>query len=76
MLSPGYYLFSEIDIKSVNLIHTVSFDMEALKVEILNPKALQLINDLQELNLIKISELPSSGLVWRSVFSPSISGMS
>lgn len=36
--------------------------MEALKIEILNPKALQLIKQLQELNLIKISDEPSSKL--------------
>lgn len=36
--------------------------MEALKIEILNPKALQLIKQLQELNLIKITEEPKSKL--------------
>ncbi len=36
--------------------------MEALKIEILNPKALQLIKDMQDLNLIKVSEDPASKL--------------
>ncbi len=36
--------------------------MEALKIEILNPKALQLIKGMQDLNLIKISEGPVSSL--------------
>lgn len=36
--------------------------MDALKIEILNPKALQLIKELQKLNLIKISEEPASKL--------------
>jgi len=36
--------------------------MEALKIEILNPKALQLIKGMQELKLIKISEEPVSSL--------------
>jgi phosphopantothenate synthetase len=36
--------------------------MEALKIEILNPKALQLIKALQDLNLIKITEEPVSKL--------------
>ncbi len=36
--------------------------MEALKIEILNPKALQLIKSMQELNLIKISDEPVSTL--------------
>ncbi|HLO82763.1 MAG TPA: hypothetical protein VK166_17480 [Chitinophagaceae bacterium] len=36
--------------------------MEALKIEILNPKALQLIKDMQELKLIKISDEPVSAL--------------
>ena len=34
--------------------------MEALKIEILNPKALQLIKGMQELNLIKVSDEPIS----------------
>lgn len=34
--------------------------MEALRVEILNRKALQLIKGMQDLNLIKVSEEPSS----------------
>lgn len=34
--------------------------MNAIRIEILNPKALQLIKDLQELDLIKISDEPSS----------------
>lgn len=33
--------------------------MEALKIEILNPKALKLIKGMQDLNLIKVSEQPS-----------------
>lgn len=36
--------------------------MEALKIEILNPKALQLINGMQELKLIKVYEEPTSAL--------------
>jgi len=36
--------------------------MEALKIEILNPKALQLIKGMQELNLIKVSAEPVSKL--------------
>jgi len=36
--------------------------MEALKIEILNPKALQLIKGMQELKLIKVSEEPVSTL--------------
>jgi hypothetical protein len=36
--------------------------MEALKIEILNPKALQLIKALQDLNLIKVTEEPGSKL--------------
>ncbi|HEY4148765.1 MAG TPA: hypothetical protein VGM41_07545 [Chitinophagaceae bacterium] len=36
--------------------------MEALKIEILNPKALQFIKGMQELNLIKVSEEPVSRL--------------
>jgi predicted ATP-binding protein involved in virulence len=36
--------------------------MEALKIEILNPKALQLIKGMQELKLIKVSEEPVSKL--------------
>ncbi|MFL5810647.1 MAG: hypothetical protein ACJ749_14085 [Flavisolibacter sp.] len=36
--------------------------MEALKIEILNPKALQLIKGLEELKLIKISDEPVSVL--------------
>ena len=35
---------------------------EALKIEILNPKALKLIKGMQELNLIKVSEEPASRL--------------
>lgn len=34
--------------------------MEALRIEILNQKALQLIKGMQELNLIKVSEEPAS----------------
>jgi hypothetical protein len=34
--------------------------MEALKIEILNPKALQLIKGMQDLKLIKVSEEPVS----------------
>lgn len=36
--------------------------MEALKIEILNPKALQLIKGMQELKLIKVSDEPVSKL--------------
>ena len=36
--------------------------MEALKIEILNPKALQLIKGMQDLKLIKISDEPASAL--------------
>ncbi len=34
--------------------------MESLKIEILNPKALQLIRGMQELKLIKVTEEPVS----------------
>ena len=36
--------------------------MEALKIEILNPKALQLIKSMQDLKLIKVSNEPVSGI--------------
>ena len=36
--------------------------MEALKIEILNPKALQLIKEMQDLNLIKVTTEPVSKL--------------
>lgn len=36
--------------------------MEALKIEILNPKALQLIKGMQELKLIKVTDEPVSAL--------------
>ncbi len=36
--------------------------MEALRIEILNRKALKLIKGMQELNLIKVSEEPASKL--------------
>ena len=36
--------------------------MEALKIEILNPKALQLIKGMQDLKLIKVSDEPVSHL--------------
>lgn len=36
--------------------------MEALKIEILNPKALQLIKGMQDLELIKITDEPVSTL--------------
>ena len=36
--------------------------MEALKIEILNPKALQLIKGMQDLKLIKVSDSPISAL--------------
>ena len=36
--------------------------MEAFKIEILNPKALQLIKGMQELKLIKVSDEPVSVL--------------
>ena len=34
--------------------------MEAIKIEILNPKALQLIKGMQDLKLIKVSDEPKS----------------
>ncbi len=34
--------------------------MEAIKIEILNRKAMKLIKGMQELNLIKVSEAPAS----------------
>lgn len=34
--------------------------MEALRIEILNQKAMKLIKGMQELNLIKVSEEPTS----------------
>ncbi len=34
--------------------------MEALKIEILNPKALKLIRGMQDLNLIKVSDAPAT----------------
>lgn len=41
----------------------IKFDkMEALRIEILNPKALQLIKGMQDLNLIKVSDEPVSQL--------------
>ena len=36
--------------------------MEAIKIEILNPKALQLIKGMQDLKLIKVSDEPKSTL--------------
>ena len=36
--------------------------MEPLKIEILNPKALQLIKGMQDLKLIKISDEPVSAV--------------
>lgn len=36
--------------------------MEALKIEILNPKALQLIKGMQDLQLIKVNDAPASAL--------------
>lgn len=36
--------------------------MEALKIEILNPKALKLIKGMEDLKLIKVSEEPASSL--------------
>jgi hypothetical protein len=36
--------------------------MEALRIEILNPKALQLIKGMQDLKLIKVSDSPASKL--------------
>lgn len=36
--------------------------MGAIKIEILNPKALQLIKGMQDLNLIKVSNEPTSQL--------------
>lgn len=36
--------------------------MEALTIEIINPKALKLIKGMQELNLIKVNEDPATNL--------------
>jgi hypothetical protein len=36
--------------------------MDALKIEILNPKALKLIKGMQDLKLIKVSNAPASAL--------------
>lgn len=36
--------------------------MEALRIEILNPKAMQLIKGMQDLKLIKINDEPASAL--------------
>ena len=36
--------------------------MEAIKIEILNPKALKLIKGMQELKLIKVTNDPASSL--------------
>ena len=36
--------------------------METIRIEILNPKALQLLKGMQELNLIKVSDEPASKL--------------
>jgi hypothetical protein len=36
--------------------------MGAIKIEILNPKALQLIKGMQDLNLIKVSDEPTSSI--------------
>ena len=36
--------------------------MKAIKIEILNPKALQLIKGMQDLNLIRVSDEPISKL--------------
>ncbi len=36
--------------------------MDALKIEILNPKALQLIKGMQDLKLIRVSEEPATKL--------------
>lgn len=36
--------------------------MEALRIEILNPKALKLIRGMQDLKLIKVSDEPASVL--------------
>jgi hypothetical protein len=36
--------------------------MGVIKIEILNPKALQLIKGMQDLNLIKVSDEPTSSI--------------
>jgi hypothetical protein len=36
--------------------------MGAIKIEILNPKALQLIKGMQDLNLIRVSDEPTSSI--------------
>jgi len=47
----------------VNSNQLPNFDsMEALKIEILNPKALQLIKGMEDLNLIKVTDEPVSKL--------------
>lgn len=37
--------------------------MDALRIEILNPKALQLLNGMQDLNLIKLTKEPETKLM-------------
>jgi hypothetical protein len=55
----------ELYLKNSNSDNNQNFlnlGMEALKIEILNPKALQLIKGMQELKLIKVSDEPVSKL--------------
>ena len=40
----------------INEYKVLNLNMEALKIEILNPKALQVIKGMQDLKLIKISD--------------------
>ena len=43
--------------------HLPNFDhMDAIKIEILDPKALQLIKEMQDLKLIKVTDEPVSKL--------------
>lgn len=45
----------------INSDHFPNFDqMEALKIQILNPKAMRLLKGMQDLNLIKVSQEPAS----------------
>ncbi len=46
-----------------NLLLATFEVMEAIKIEILNPKALQLIKGMQDLKLIKVSDEPTSKLM-------------
>lgn len=55
----GVRKFNQFEI--INSDHFHNFDqMEALKIQILNPKAIQLLKGMQDLNLIKVSQEPAS----------------